>query len=141
MRQFPRVKRPIAAASLAVLACGISGCQYVATPSPTAPATTTTTSTTSSGGATTSSLTYAADVQPILASDCVRCHGPSRQDASVDLSTYAGVMRTLSAGNANSLLVLVTAPGGLMYNEFSGDRATKSATIKTWVVNANAAQQ
>ena len=86
-------------------------------------------------------MTYANDVQPILASDCVRCHGPSRRDAGVDVSTYAAVMRLVTPGNPNSLLVFVTQPGGVMYGAFSGSRAQKATTIRDWVVSSNAAQQ
>jgi hypothetical protein len=124
---------------LAVAAVIASACQYVATPSPTAPTASSTSSSGTTSGSTT--LTYVKDVQPILASDCVRCHGPSRRDAGVDLSTYANVMQTVVAGNANSLLVLVTQPGGLMYGQFSGSQSTKATTIRDWVVSSHAAQQ
>ena len=32
-------------------------------------------------------------------------------------------------------LVIVTQPGGLMYGFLSGDRTTKAALIRTWVLN------
>jgi hypothetical protein len=87
------------------------------------------------------SLTYVADIQPILASDCVSCHGPARHDAGVDLSTYAGVMRVVVPGNSTSRLILVTRQGGIMYGQFRGSASQKSALIRDWIVSSNAAQQ
>ncbi len=97
-------------------------------------------STGGSGTADTTSLTYTRDVQPILAVDCVRCHGRSRPAAGYDLSTYAAVLRTLSPGNPNSLLIAVTRRGGVMYGAFSGDANQKAATVYNWIVNSGAAQ-
>lgn len=75
------------------------------------------------------------DVKPILASDCTSCHSGSRPSAGIDLSTYAGTMRVVSAGNANSALVVATRSGGSMYGHLSGDRAGKSELIRQWVVS------
>jgi len=85
-------------------------------------------------------LTYSKDIAPIMSADCVRCHGPLRRDSGYDLSTYPGVMRAVSAGSASSLLVRVTQSNGIMYGELSGNRATKSATIRDWVVTWKAPQ-
>jgi hypothetical protein len=87
-------------------------------------------------GATT--FTYAT-VQPIFASDCVSCHGPSQKQAGVDLSSFSGVSKVLSAGNKQSTVVLVTQPGGLMYSMLSGNRDQKAGMIYDWVVNSGAA--
>ncbi len=134
-------------AAVAVLAMiGGQACQYNTTvpTQPTSglttsgtPTTATTTGTTTGTGG----LTYVADAAPILNSDCVRCHGPSRRDAGVDLSTYSNVLRFVSPGSANSILILVTQPGGIMYGQFSGNRSQKAATIHDWIVASNAAQQ
>jgi hypothetical protein len=86
------------------------------------------------------SLTFAADIQPILNNDCVSCHGGSRQERGYDFRTYSGVMRAVTPGNANSILVQVTRPGGLMYQEFRGSASAKAETIRRWVVDFNAAQ-
>jgi len=75
------------------------------------------------------------DLQPIFATDCVPCHGASRPAARYAMTTYAGVMAGVRAGSASSALVLVTQPGGVMYSFLSGDRAARSAMIKTWVMN------
>jgi hypothetical protein len=85
-------------------------------------------------------VAYTNDVKPILDGDCVQCHNVSVRNAGVDLSSYSAVLRVLQAGNANSTLVRVTQPNGVMYRYLSGDRALKSATIRAWVVDNNAAQ-
>ena len=90
--------------------------------------------------ATATSLTFAADVQPILNNDCTSCHGATRQENGYDFRTYAGVMRAVSAGSANSILVRVTQPGGQMYSEFRGSASAKSDTIRRWVVDFKAVQ-
>lgn len=90
--------------------------------------------------ATATSLTFAADVQPLLNNDCVPCHGGGRTDGGVNLTTYAGVMRTVTAGSAGSLLVTVSRPGGIMYSNWRGSAADKAETIRRWVVDFKAAQ-
>lgn len=104
--------------------------------SPTSPSNTTITVT----GAGIATYTYAGQVQPILSADCVTCHGPSRRESGVDLSTYAGVLKVLTVGSDASTLVRVTQPGGLMYGNLSGNRTQKAGIIYDWVVNSKAAQ-
>jgi len=104
--------------------------------SPTGPSTVAATLT----GSGVSTYTYTTDIKPILNNDCVPCHGPSQRQAGVDLSTYAGVMRVVAAGNGSSVLILVTQPNGLMYGELSGNRSSKAGIIYDWVVHSNAAQ-
>lgn len=118
----------------AVVAAGCGGSSGMA--SPTGPSSVSATITDSG----VSTYTYAADVRPILTADCVQCHGPSQRQAGVDLSSYAGVMQVSAAGNASSILILVTQPGGAMYGQLSGNRNAKAATIYDWVVNSKAAQ-
>jgi len=114
--------------ALTGIACGAN--------SPTSPSATPITAT--GTGATT--LTYTTDVQVILSADCVRCHGSSQQSGGYNLSTYAGVLRALTAGSDLSPLVRVTQPGGLMYSNLSGNRTSKAGVIFDWVVNSKAAQ-
>lgn len=148
------MKTRFAVAVVALSAVLAGACQYAdntstssssSTSTPTSPTTTTpttpadpttpTTPTTPANG-----LTYTNDIKPIMTSDCVRCHGPAIRDAGYDLSTYAGVMRAVSAGSANSLLIRVTQSGGLMYGELSGNRTQKAQTIHDWVVTWKAPQ-
>jgi len=75
-----------------------------------------------------------------LASDCTYCHSSSNRNGGYDLSNYSGVVRALTPGNANSLLIQVTRPGGLMYPNFRSSPAEKAATIRRWIVDFNAAQ-
>jgi hypothetical protein len=49
-------------------------------------------------------------------------------------------MALVRPGDANSILVQVTGQGGLMYGQFSGDRATKADMERRWVVDSAAAQ-
>lgn len=136
MRSSCAVCRIAVRLALAIAVAGwLAACRYATT--------TPSSSTAGSSGSTTSgstTLTYTTDVAPILNADCVRCHGPSNHQAGVDLSTYQNVMRLVVAGNGNSILVLVTQPSGLMYSQFSGNRTTKAATLRDWIVSSNAAQ-
>jgi hypothetical protein len=116
----------------------LTSCEYVTTSPTTAVAPSQSTPSGSASGSTT--LTYTTDVAPILATDCVRCHGPATQQAGIDLSTYAGVLRVVVPGSANSFLVIATEPSGLMYGQFSGNRSAKSTTVRNWVVSSNAAR-
>lgn len=118
--------------AVTVAACGGSSGMS----SPTGPSSASATIT----GSGVSTYTYAADVRPILNADCVQCHGSSQRQAGVDLSSYSGVMQVTAAGNASSILILVTQPGGAMYSQLSGNRNTKAGTIYDWVVNSKAAQ-
>ena len=143
---MPHRRHSAIAAGLAIAAVlALAACDYNV--GPTAPTTDTSAgttppvTTTPSPTPTPSTITYVKDVQPVLSADCVRCHGPSRRESGVDLSTYSNVMRTVSPGNANSLLILVTRQGGRMYNELSGSRSQKSTLIRDWIVTYNAAQQ
>lgn len=90
--------------------------------------------------ATATSLTFAADVQPLLNNDCVPCHGGASTESGYSLTSYAGVMRAASAGNANSLLIQVTRPGGLMYSQWRGSAAAKAETVRRWIVDFKAVQ-
>jgi hypothetical protein len=86
------------------------------------------------------SLTYTANVAPILQSDCTVCHNSSTRSGGYDLTSYSAVMRAVTPGSAQSPLVRVTQPGGLMYSMLRTTAAEKSATIKRWVVDFNAVQ-
>jgi hypothetical protein len=78
------------------------------------------------------SVAYEQDIRPILAADCLGCHG--------QLDTYSGAMGYVVAGNASSRLVRATQSGGSMNRYLSGDKAAKAALIRSWVVDNGAAQ-
>ncbi len=96
--------------------------------------------TTTPAPTTTGPLAYTPDIKPIFDSDCVYCHSNSRPSGGYSMSTYAAVMRDVVAGNAFSRLVTTTQPNGSMYRYFTGDRATKAALVRAWVVDNKAAQ-
>lgn len=116
-------------AALELWGCGAAS-------SPTAPSS----SITVGDPSTATSLTYSANIAPILASDCTFCHNSSNRNGNVDLTSYAGVLRTLTPGSANSLLIQVTRPGGLMYSNFRSTPAEKAETVRKWIVDFNATQ-
>ncbi len=101
------------------------------TPAPTAPAPTTP----APAQPTTRAVAYTPDLQAVFNSDCVPCHGARSPAARYSMTTYAGVMAAVTPRSTSSPLVLVTQPGGVMYSLLSGDRAGKSAMIRTWVLN------
>ena len=43
-------------------------------------------------------VSFKTDVMPILATNCVNCHGGKKKKGGVDLESYAGVMKTIQAG-------------------------------------------
>jgi hypothetical protein len=80
-------------------------------------------------------VAYTPDLQPIFNSDCVPCHGTRSPAARYSTATYSGVMAAVTPRSASSALVIVTQPGGAMYSFLSGDRTSKAALIRTWVLN------
>jgi hypothetical protein len=107
--------------------------------SPTAPGNTTTPGPAQDPAAATS-LTFSADVLPLLNNDCVPCHGGSSTNGGVNLASYAGAMRTVTPGSPSSALVRVSQPGGLMYAQWRGSAAAKAETVRRWVVDFKATQ-
>lgn len=85
-------------------------------------------------------LAYTPDLQPIFASDCLVCHNDRNALGRYSMSSYASVMRAVTPGSASSTLVRVTQSNGSMYRYWSGDRATKAAKTRDWVVANRAAQ-
>lgn len=124
----------LAAAGLfGLAACG--GGQII----PTGPTKTNSTGATIPDPSTATSLTYTGNIAPILQSDCVMCHNSSTRGGGYDLSSYAAVMRAVTPGNANSVLVRATQPGGVMYSMMGSSAPNGAATIRRWVVDFNAA--
>jgi len=90
---------------------------------------------TSTPAAVAAAVAYNQDLQPVFNTDCVPCHGGRSPAARYSMATYASVMAAVRPGSASSALVIVTQPGGAMDSFLTGDRATKSAMIRTWVLN------
>ena len=86
---------------------------------------------------------YARDVKPVLAKNCVGCHGPDRQRGSLRLDTAAGARTGGSLGpaavpgkSADSPLVrAVTGADGIKAMPPRGPRlsASEVATLRAWI--------
>lgn len=79
-------------------------------------------------------------MQPLFEADCVRCHSGSRPDGNYAMTTYAQVMRAVTAGSARSRLVVTSQRNGSMYRYWSGNAAAKADLVRTWVVSSAAAE-
>lgn len=76
--------------------------------------------TAASGSSPAASVSFSKDVQPILQSRCVNCHGGAHTNKGLNLSTYAGVMAggadgpAVVAGDPNSSMLLQMVTQGKM---------------------------
>ncbi|MEP7118022.1 MAG: c-type cytochrome domain-containing protein [Acidobacteriota bacterium] len=91
---------------------------------------------TNPGGAAT--IGYTQDTKMLFDTSCTRCHSARSHDGGVDLSSYPSALRTLQPGNANSLLVLQSRPGGQMYRYWRGDAAAQAELVRRWIVEFQA---
>ena len=85
-------------------------------------------------------LSYVQDIKPILDRDCLSCHSSRDARGNYSVTTYADVLNGQTPGDAKSSLVVTGAPGGSMYQYYSGDAVTKSTTVFRWLVYYNALQ-
>jgi hypothetical protein len=85
-------------------------------------------------------LSYVQDIKPILDRDCLSCHGARGAVGNYSVATYADVLNGQTRGDAKSPLVVTGAPGGSMYQYYSGDAVTKSTMVFRWMVYYNALQ-
>jgi len=85
-------------------------------------------------------LAYVQDIKPILDRDCLSCHGSREARGNYSVATYADVLSGQTPGDARGSLVVTCAPGGSMYEYFSGDATTKATEIFRWMIYYNAAQ-
>jgi hypothetical protein len=83
-------------------------------------------------------LSYAKDLLPVFASDCVRCHNASSAAGGYSMIDYPSVMKDVRPGDPSSPLVAATQPLGHMFGYFSGDRLMKSSLVYMWVVEYDA---
>lgn len=88
------------------------------------------------GGADT--IGYTQDIKILLDTSCTRCHNSRSREGGVDLSTYASVLRTVTPGSANSLLVRESRSGGPMYRYWAGNAAAQADLVRRWVVEFQA---
>jgi hypothetical protein len=85
-------------------------------------------------------LAYVQDIKPIFDRDCLSCHSSRDARGNYSVASYVDTMSGQTPGNAQSSLVVDCAPGGSMYQYFSGDAVTKSTEVFRWMVYYNAAQ-
>jgi hypothetical protein len=83
-------------------------------------------------------LSYAKDLQPVFAADCVRCHNAASAAGGYSMADYASVMKDVRPGDPASPLVVETQPLGHMFGYFSGDKLMKSSLVYMWVVEYEA---
>jgi len=43
-------------------------------------------------------LTYTADIKPIISANCLNCHNGTQSESGIDLSTYSGVKSMADSG-------------------------------------------
>ncbi|NND31056.1 MAG: hypothetical protein HKN76_00605 [Saprospiraceae bacterium] len=67
----------------------------------------------------TSTVSYAQDVQPILDTYCITCHGTSNPDGGVNLSNYA---RVILVANSGKLLGVVSWTDGFLRMPLGGSQ-------------------
>jgi hypothetical protein len=123
-----------------LIATGCGGTSSPTAPSGDAGSVVGSTSNSTSPAAGVTTYTYTSDVRPILTADCTRCHNGSQHEAGYDFTTYPGVMRAVTPGSADSMLVRVVRTNGTMYPNLTGNRSQKAQVITDWVVSSGAAQ-
>src|SRR5579863_517250 len=81
---------------------------------------------------------FTRDVQPLLKRHCLKCHGPSKQDAKLNLSTPSGIVR---GGMNGAVLVPHDAAASLLYKRVAEDEMppdeplpeTDKQMLKRWI--------
>ena len=79
------------------------------------------------------------DVQPILQSNCVGCHGPATKMKDLDLSTFSGVMKgsesgaVITPGKPAESALFVNVEQGKMPQGGKRLPADKIAVIREWI--------
>ncbi len=86
-------------------------------------------------------LAYVQDIKPILDADCASCHGAREREGGYSVASYADVLDGQRPGDAQSPLVVTSAPGGSMYRYFSGDATARAALVFRWMVVYDAAER
>jgi len=85
-------------------------------------------------------LAYVQDIKPVFDRDCLQCHGRREARGDYSTATYEDTVAGQRPGDARSRLVVVSSPGGSMYQYFSGDAVTKATMVFRWMVVDHAAQ-
>ncbi len=87
-------------------------------------------------------LTFSRQIKPLLESKCVRCHGPKKQEAELNLSTPAGIRR----GSESGPIIAAGKPDESLLYEMVRDRhmppenegtltSTEIELIRDWIAS------
>ncbi len=82
----------------------------------------------------------AGDILPLLKARCVKCHGPAKQEAKLNLSTPGGLAR---GGESGELVASANPAGSLLWQRVEADEmppddplpAEEKAAIKQWIAS------
>ena len=66
-----------------------------------------------------SSISFSRQVAPVLASNCVTCHGPGQQQSQLDLSTRASILK---GGQKGPALIPGDAVNSVLYRRITGQQ-------------------
>jgi hypothetical protein len=88
----------------------------------------------------TQALAYVQDVKPIFDANCLQCHNQRESRGNYSVASYTDVMQGQRPGDARSSVVVDCAPGGSMYQYFTGDAVTKATIVFRWMVVDNGAE-
>jgi hypothetical protein len=86
-------------------------------------------------------LAYVQDIKPILDADCSSCHSAREREGGYSVASYADVLDGQRTGDAQSSLVVTSAPGGSMYRYFGRDPTARAALVFRWMVVYDAAER
>ena len=115
--------------SVAILPVGI-GLAVQGAPAPVAP----TTSAVVAGP-----VSFAGQVAPLFAEQCVSCHGADDPEAGLQLHTYAGVMKgseygtVVEAGDPDGSLLIEMISAGEMPQDADALSADEVAMVRSWI--------
>jgi hypothetical protein len=82
-------------------------------------------------------LTFAADIQPILAKSCVRCHGSERPRKGLRLDSREETLKAVTVGDSARSRLITKAgrigPEGLSTHPKQGLTSEQVALLRAWI--------
>lgn len=83
-------------------------------------------------------LTYTNDMKEIFDNNCIQCHIGDTPPAGYNMTSYEGVISKATAGDPNSILVIVSDDGGSMHIYYDSEQEIEK--VIQWVVEDSLAQ-